>query len=93
MSSEDQLALYELPDLFPFMVDALPSGGGSVVIDDFDLTFYETAYGKVEGTLDEGSYPTNEYALLYYNNYLNQPLGQPCQSLEGQILGFSGLSL
>ena len=43
------------------------------------MRYFVYLTGSKEGTREAGSYPTNEYALLYYNNYLNQPTGQPCQ--------------
>lgn len=40
LGAEDQRSLYEIPDNFPFRVDALPAEGGAVSIDDLDTELY-----------------------------------------------------
>lgn len=40
LEKEDQGLLYEIPDNFPFRVDVLPEGGGTVSIDAMDTELY-----------------------------------------------------
>lgn len=52
---------------------------GTIKTTELAMRYFVYLTGSMEGTREAGSYPTNEYAILYYNNYLNQPTGQPCQ--------------
>lgn len=40
LGAEDQRSLYEIPDNFPFRVDALPAEGGAVSMDALDTELY-----------------------------------------------------
>lgn len=40
LGAEDQRSLYEIPDNFPFRVDALPAEGGTVSMDALDTELY-----------------------------------------------------
>lgn len=40
LGAEDQRSLYEIPDNFPFRVDALPTEGGAVSMDALDAELY-----------------------------------------------------
>ena len=51
---------------------------GTIKTTELAMRYYVYLTGSMEGTREAGSYPTNNYANLYYNNYLNQPTGQPC---------------
>ena len=48
---------------------------GTVQTSELAMRYYVYLTGSMEGTREGGSYPTNEYATLYYDNYL----GNPCQ--------------
>lgn len=48
---------------------------GTVRSTELALRYYVYLDGSMEGTREAGSYPTNEYATLYYDNYL----GNPCR--------------
>ena len=71
MSAEDQQKLYEVPDLFPFMLDVLPIADDgqtlTVNIKDLDLSMYETAVGKDAGTVRKAREKVNEgdFIVLY----------------------------
>ena len=52
---------------------------GTIKTTELAMRYFVYLTGSMEGTREAGSYPTNNYATLYYNNYLNQPIGQPCQ--------------
>lgn len=51
---------------------------GTIKTTELAMRYYVYLTGSMEGTRKAGSYPTNNYANLYYHNYLNQPIGQPC---------------
>ena len=51
---------------------------GTIKTTELAMRYYVYLTGSMEGTREAGSYPTNNYANLYYNNYLEQPTGQPC---------------
>lgn len=71
MSAEDQQTLYEVPDLFPFMLNALPIAEEgqelTVNIKDLDLSMYETAVGKDAGTVRKAREKVNkgDFIVLY----------------------------
>ena len=44
---------------------------GTVTTTEWALRYYVYLEGSMEGTAKEGSYATNEYATLYYQNYLD----------------------
>ncbi len=48
---------------------------GTVQTSELAMRYYVYLEGSMEGTREAGSYPTNEYATLYYDNYL----GNPCK--------------
>ena len=48
---------------------------GTVQTSELAMRYYVYLTGSMEGTREGGSYPTNEYATLYYDNYL----GNPCR--------------
>ncbi len=48
---------------------------GTVQTSELAMRYYVYLDGSMEGTREGGSYPTNEYATLYYDNYL----GNPCK--------------
>ena len=48
---------------------------GTVQTSELAMRYYVYLEGSMEGTREGGSYPTNEYATLYYDNYL----GNPCK--------------
>lgn len=50
---------------------------GTVRSTELALRYYVYLDGSMEGTREAGSYPTNEYATLYYDNYL----GNPCRKV------------
>lgn len=43
---------------------------GTVQTSELAMRYYVYLTGSMEGTREAGSYPTNEYATLYYDNYL-----------------------
>lgn len=51
----------------------------TITTTELALRYYVYLEGSMEGTLEGGSYPTNEYATLYYDNYL----GNPCYKDTG----------
>ena len=46
---------------------------GTVQTSELAMRYYVYLEGSMEGTREAGSYPTNEYATLYYDNYLGNP--------------------
>ena len=48
-------------------------GMGTVKTTELALSYYVYLTGSMEGTREAGSYPTNNYANLYYDNYLDNP--------------------
>lgn len=48
---------------------------GTVKTTELAIRYYVYLDGSMEGTREAGSYPTNEFAILYYDNYL----GNPCK--------------
>lgn len=48
---------------------------GTVTTTELAMRYYVYLEGSMEGTKEAGSYATNEYAVLYYDNYL----GNSCQ--------------
>ncbi len=46
---------------------------GTVQTSELAMRYYVYLEGSMEGTKEGGSYPTNEFATLYYDNYLNNP--------------------
>ncbi len=46
---------------------------GTVQTSELAMRYYVYLTGSMEGTREGGSYPTNEYATLYYDNYLGNP--------------------
>ena len=46
---------------------------GTVQTSELAMRYYVYLDGSMEGTREAGSYPTNEYATLYYDNYLHNP--------------------
>jgi len=46
---------------------------GTINTSELAMRYYVYLDGSLEGTRDPGSYPTNEYATLYYDNYLDNP--------------------
>lgn len=48
-------------------------GMGTVKTTELALSYYVYLTGSMEGTREAGSYPTNNYANLYYDNYLHNP--------------------
>ena len=48
---------------------------GTVQTSELAMRYYVYLEGSMEGTKEGGSYPTNEFATLYYDNYL----GNPCK--------------
>ena len=46
---------------------------GTVQSSELAMRYYVYLEGSMEGTREAGSYPTNEYATLYYDNYLGNP--------------------
>ena len=46
---------------------------GTVQTSELAMRYYVYLEGSMEGTREGGSYPTNEYATLYYDNYLHNP--------------------
>lgn len=46
---------------------------GTVQTSELAMRYYVYLTGSMEGTREGGSYPTNEYATLYYDNYLENP--------------------
>ena len=48
---------------------------GTVTTSELAMRYYVYLTGSMEGTREAGSYPTNEYATLYYDNYA----GNPCK--------------
>ena len=46
---------------------------GTITTSELAMRYYVYLEGSMEGTREAGSYPTNEYANLYYDNYLGNP--------------------
>ncbi|MBQ7889417.1 MAG: hypothetical protein IJ356_06630 [Erysipelotrichaceae bacterium] len=46
---------------------------GTVQTSELAMRYYVYLEGSMEGTRVAGSYPTNEFAILYYDNYLENP--------------------
>ncbi len=46
---------------------------GTVQSSELAMRYYVYLDGSMEGTREAGSYPTNEFATLYYDNYLGNP--------------------
>ena len=46
---------------------------GTIKTTELAMRYYVYLTGSMEGTREAGSYPTNEYATLYYDNYLENP--------------------
>ena len=53
---------------------------GTVQTSELAMRYYVYLEGSMEGTRPAGSYPTNEYANLYYDNYLGNPCQKPTVS-------------
>lgn len=52
LEADDQLKLYDVPDNFPLLLDALPAGGnGSANIGALDISMYENMMGRDDGNL------------------------------------------
>ena len=45
----------------------------TITTSELAMRYYVYLEGSMEGTREAGSYPTNEYANLYYDNYLGNP--------------------
>ena len=45
----------------------------TIKTSELAMRYYVYLEGSMEGTREGGSYPTNEYATLYYDNYLGNP--------------------
>ena len=46
---------------------------GTIKTSELAMRYYVYLTGSMKGTREAGSYPTNEYATLYYDNYLENP--------------------
>ncbi len=46
---------------------------GTVKTTELAMRYYVYLTGTMEGTREAGSYPTNKFATLYYDNYLENP--------------------
>ena len=46
---------------------------GTVQTSELAMRYYVYLDGSMEGSREAGSYPTNNYATLYYDNYLGNP--------------------
>ena len=46
---------------------------GTVQSSELAMRYYVYLEGSMEGTMEAGSYTTNEFATLYYDNYLGTP--------------------
>ena len=46
---------------------------GTLYTQELAMRYYVYLEGSLEGTREAGSYPTNEYANLYHDNYLGNP--------------------
>ncbi len=53
---------------------------GTITEAEVALRYYVYLEGSMEGLRDAGSYPTNNYATLYYDNYLDNPCEKPTVS-------------
>lgn len=53
---------------------------GTVQTSELAMRYYVYLEGSMEGRKPAGSYPTNEYANLYYDNYLGNPCQKPTVS-------------
>ncbi len=53
---------------------------GTILTSEQALRYYVYLDGSMEGTKDAGAYATNEYATLYYDNYLGNPCEKPTVS-------------
>ena len=101
MDAEDQQKLYEVPDLFPFMVDVLPIADEgqtlTVNIKELDLSMYETAVGKEAGTVRKAREKVGEgdfvvlYTQLSAQNALNE-LGEVDPLQYGRITAYDSAS-
>ena len=68
LDSEDQQLLYDVPDNFPILVDALPAGDtGSVCLSALDEEMYLTMLGEEEGTMEKAveSIAVGDFVTLY----------------------------
>ena len=73
-TNADGVTDYELPsETFYWKI-------GTVSTKELALSYYVYLEGALEGTKEAGSYPTNEYAILYYDNYLGNPCEKPTTS-------------
>ena len=73
-TNADGVTDYELPsETFYWKI-------GTVSTKELALSYYVYLEGALEGTREAGSYPTNEYAILYYDNYLDNPCEKPTTS-------------
>lgn len=94
MSDKDQEKLYEVPDLFPFLVKTLPSAEAeslSIDIDDLDLSFYETSMGKVDGTVAKAREKASvrDFVVLYTDLTANP---EPGDLFYGRITAYDSIS-
>lgn len=46
---------------------------GTIQTSELAMRYYVYLDGSMEGTKEAGSYATNEYAILYYDNYIGNP--------------------
>lgn len=53
---------------------------GTVQTKELAMRYYVYLEGSMEGQKEAGSYPTNEYAILYYDNYLGNACEKPTVS-------------
>lgn len=73
-TNADGVTDYELPsETFYWKI-------GTISTKELALTYYVYLEGALEGTREAGSYPTNEFATLHYDNYLGNPCEKPTTS-------------
>ncbi len=53
---------------------------GTIETKELAMRYYVYLEGSMEGTKEAGSYATNEYAILYYDNYLGNACEKPTVS-------------
>jgi len=87
LDEQDQLKLYEIPDVFTFYVDTMPAGAGAVDLETLDISFYETAYGKEEGTLEKAKTKVNEGDFVAF--YTDLTDGEDSEVFYGRVTGYA----
>lgn len=93
LDNEAQQELYEVPDNFPIVVEALPEGaGGTIELSKLDISMYEAMVGKEVGNLEQARAKLSEgdYVTMYVSNLEMELSGSEDELVFGLVESFDG---